>query len=47
MVQRTKQAAPKRVRCTIYTRVSTDEKIGMHFNPLDAQRESGKAYIEG
>ncbi len=33
------------VRCAIYTRKSTDEGLDKDFNTLDAQRESGEAYI--
>jgi site-specific DNA recombinase len=32
-------------RCAIYTRKSTDEGLEKEFNSLDAQRESGEAYI--
>ena len=35
----------KVVRCAIYTRKSTDEGLEQEFNSLDAQRESGEAYI--
>ncbi len=35
----------KMVRCAIYTRKSTDENLDLEFNSLDAQRESGEAYI--
>lgn len=31
--------------CAIYTRKSTDERLDMEFNTLDAQRESCEAYI--
>ncbi|MDP2205964.1 MAG: recombinase family protein [Alphaproteobacteria bacterium] len=31
--------------CAIYTRKSTDERLEMEFNTLDAQRESCLAYI--
>jgi site-specific DNA recombinase len=34
------------VRCAIYTRKSTDEGLEQEFNSLDAQRESGEAYIK-
>jgi DNA invertase Pin-like site-specific DNA recombinase len=34
-----------RKRCAVYTRVSTDERLDQSFNSLDAQRESGQAYI--
>ncbi len=33
------------VRCAIYTRKSTDERLNMEFNSLDAQREAGEAFI--
>ena len=33
------------MRAAIYTRVSTDESLGMEFNSLDAQREACAAYI--
>jgi len=33
------------VRCAIYTRKSTEEGLDQAFNSLDAQRESGEAYI--
>ena len=32
-------------RCAIYTRKSTEEGLDQDFNTLDAQRESGEAYI--
>ena len=35
----------KLVRCAVYTRVSTDERLGQDFNSLDAQREAAEAYI--
>ena len=31
--------------CAIYTRKSTDERLDMEFNTLDAQREACEAYI--
>ncbi|MEQ8785092.1 MAG: recombinase family protein [Pirellulaceae bacterium] len=40
-----KQQLPA-VRCAIYTRKSTDEGLDQEFNSLDAQRESGEAYIK-
>ncbi|HEV2293855.1 MAG TPA: recombinase family protein [Tepidisphaeraceae bacterium] len=36
---------PKVIRCAIYTRKSTEEGLEQEFNSLDAQRESGEAYI--
>ena len=38
-------AAPKSIRCAVYTRKSTEEGLEQEFNSLDAQRESGEAYI--
>ena len=35
----------KPVRCAIYTRKSTEEGLEQAFNSLDAQRESGEAYV--
>jgi site-specific DNA recombinase len=37
--------ASKSIRCAIYTRKSTEEGLEQEFNSLDAQRESGEAYI--
>lgn len=34
------------IRCAIYTRKSTEEGLEQEFNSLDAQRESGEAYIK-
>jgi site-specific DNA recombinase len=36
----------KVLRCAIYTRKSHEEGLDQEFNSLDAQRESGEAYIE-
>lgn len=36
----------KRLRCAIYTRVSTDHGLDQDFNSLDAQREAAEAYIK-
>jgi site-specific DNA recombinase len=36
---------PRKVRCAIYTRKSTEEGLDMEFNSLDAQREACEAYI--
>jgi DNA invertase Pin-like site-specific DNA recombinase len=38
-------APPRRLRCAIYTRKSSEEGLDMEFNSLDAQRESCEAYI--
>ena len=35
----------KVVRCAVYTRKSTEEGLEQAFNSLDAQRESGEAYV--
>ncbi len=42
---RTPQTPPKRLRCAIYTRKSSEEGLEQEFNSLDAQRESCEAYI--
>ena len=34
------------IRAAIYTRKSTEEGLEQEFNSLDAQRESGEAYIK-
>jgi len=44
-VATTNNGTPKPVRCAIYTRKSTEEGLAKDFNTLDAQRESGEAYI--
>jgi superoxide dismutase len=36
---------PVIVRCAIYTRKSTEEGLNQDFNSLDAQRDSGEAYV--
>src|SRR5918993_969794 len=36
----------RRLRCAIYTRVSTDHGLEQEFNSLDAQREAAEAYIK-
>ena len=36
---------PTTVRCAIYTRKSTEEGLNQDFNSLDAQRDSGEAYV--
>lgn len=36
---------PKKLRCAIYTRKSTEEGLEQEFNTLDAQRASCEAYI--
>ena len=40
-----KSRPDKVIRCAIYTRKSTEEGLALEFNSLDAQRESGEAYI--
>jgi site-specific DNA recombinase len=40
-----REAAPKRLRCAIYTRKSSEEGLDMEFNSLDAQREACEAYV--
>jgi len=36
---------PRRLRCAVYTRKSSEEGLDMEFNSLDAQREACEAYI--
>ena len=38
-------AIPRRLRCAVYTRKSSEEGLDMAFNSLDAQREACEAYI--
>jgi len=38
--------ATKAVRCAVYTRKSTEEGLEQEFNSLDAQRESGEAFVK-
>ena len=38
-------APAKRVRCAVYTRVSTEYGLDQEFNSLDAQLEAAEAYI--
>lgn len=45
MNKRNNTPAPAAVRCAIYTRKSTEEGLDQEFNTLDAQRESGEAYV--
>ncbi|MFA7586978.1 MAG: recombinase family protein, partial [Novosphingobium sp.] len=35
----------RRLRCAVYTRKSSEEGLDVEFNSLDAQRESGEAYV--
>src|SRR6476619_5175703 len=37
---------PRRLRCAIYTRKSTEEGLDQEFNSLDAQREAAEAFIQ-
>jgi site-specific DNA recombinase len=39
-------ASKPSLRCAIYTRVSTDQRLEQEFNSLDAQREASEAYIK-
>ena len=36
---------PRKLRCAVYTRKSSEEGLEQEFNSLDAQREAGIAYI--
>jgi len=44
MKKSVKPSSPTR-RCAIYTRKSSEEGLELEFNSLDAQRESGEAFI--
>jgi DNA invertase Pin-like site-specific DNA recombinase len=35
----------QRKRCAVYCRVSSDERLEQEFNSIDAQKESGHAYV--
>ena len=35
----------KRLRCAVYCRVSSDERLNQEFNSIDAQKEAGHAYV--
>jgi site-specific DNA recombinase len=39
-------AMPRRMRCAIYTRKSSEEGLDMEFSSLDAQRDACEAYIK-
>jgi site-specific DNA recombinase len=41
-----KPGSAQKVRCAIYTRVSTDQGLDQDFNSLDAQYEASSAYIK-
>ena len=38
-------ASTPQIRCAIYSRKSSDDGLDQEFNSLDAQRESGEAFI--
>jgi DNA invertase Pin-like site-specific DNA recombinase len=38
-------AKPRRLRCAVYTRKSSEEGLEQEFNSLDAQREACEAYV--
>ena len=44
--EREMKAPVRKVRCAVYTRVSTDERLDMEFNSLDAQREAALSYVQ-
>ena len=39
------EPTPNQVRCAIYTRTSSEERLSQEFNSLQAQRECGEAYV--
>lgn len=44
--ERAPDGRPRRLRCAIYTRKSTEEGLEQEFSSLDAQREAGEAFIQ-
>jgi site-specific DNA recombinase len=40
-----KTGSAKAIRCAVYTRVSTDQKLEQDFNSLDAQYDASRAYV--
>src|SRR5687767_12170506 len=40
------EGSQRRLRCAIYTRVSTEHGLEQEFNSLDNQREAAEAYIK-
>jgi site-specific DNA recombinase len=40
-----KKPVIRKLRCAVYTRKSTEEGLDKEFNSLDAQRESGEAFV--
>ena len=38
--------APRKLRCAVYTRKSSEEGLEQEFNSLDAQREACEAYVQ-
>src|SRR3979411_233458 len=43
--QPTATALPRKLRCAVYTRKSSEEGLEMEFNSLEAQRESCESYV--
>ena len=37
--------SPRRLRCAVYTRKSSEEGLEQSFNSLDAQRDACEAYV--
>lgn len=46
MKKSTPQTPMKAFRCAVYTRKSTEDGLEQEYNSLDAQRDSGEAYIK-
>ena len=44
-MNRSRTSKPARVRCAVYCRKSSEEGLESEFNSLDAQRDSGEAYV--
>jgi len=45
VIDQARRESDPSVRCAIYTRKSTSERLDREFNTLDAQREAAEAYI--
>jgi DNA invertase Pin-like site-specific DNA recombinase len=39
------KAPSRKIRAAVYCRVSTEERLGMEFNSIQAQQEACEAYV--
>lgn len=44
-MKKSKPTESPTLRCAIYTRKSTEDGLEQEYNSLDAQRDSGEAYV--